>query len=238
MNILWLITARSGSTGIPNKNIRELNNIPLLAYKIKTALTLSPSEDVWVSTDSSEYADIAKKYGAKVPYIRPKKLSTNSASSVDVVLHVMKFAKSIGKNYDFIGLLEPTSPFVYFEDIKSALVKLYDNKKADAIVAVRETRPNTFFIQEDSEFLDQISKRMREVRSLGRQSFNREITPSGGFYISKWDVFFEKKTFYTDKTLAYEVPVESELEIDEPIDWMWAEFLIKENIININKLWK
>lgn len=235
-NILWLITARSGSKGIPNKNIKNLVNMPLLAYKIKTALSLSPSANVWISTDSNEYANLAKEYGATVPFLRPAELASDNASSIDVVLHAMKFAENLGKKFDFIGLLEPTSPFVYYDDIQKALIKLNEHDTAEAIVAVKESRPNTLFIQEESEFLDQISIKMKKANSLGRHNFNKEITPSGGFYISKWIAFLYNKTFYTEKTLPYLLPDESSLEIDELIDFDWAEFMTKSNRIDIKKL--
>lgn len=233
---LWLITARSGSKSIPNKNIKELNGKPLLSYKIKTALSISNANDVWFSTDSQKYANIAKKYGATIPFLRPSYLASDNSSSMDVVLHAMQFAESKGKQYDYIGLLEPTSPFVYYEDIKNAFNKLCLHDSANAIVAVMETRPNTFFIQEEDEFLDVLSKKMDEVKTLGRQFFKKEITPSGGFYISKWNAFIERKTFYTEKTLQYLLPDESILEIDEPIDFEWAEFLIENKKIDFKKL--
>ncbi len=237
-NILWLIPARSGSKGIPNKNIKNLSNTPLLAYKIKTALTISSSEDIWISTDSNEYANLAKAYGASVPFLRPTDLASDDASSMDVVLHAMKFAESLDRKYDFIGLLEPTSPFVYYDDITNALARLDQHEAAQAIVAVKETRPNTFFIQEEREFLDILSKKMEEVKTFGRQFFKKEITPSGGFYISRWNSFMENKTFYTEKTLPFLLPDESALEIDEPIDFDWAEFLIKNNKIDFKRLFK
>jgi len=236
--VLWLITARSGSTGIKDKNIKELQGLSLIAYKIKTALTISSKENVWVSTDSEKYAVIAERYGAQVPFLRPKKLASSESSSIDVVLHAMDYAHQIGKKYSFIGLLEPTSPFVYYADIGKALTKLYLNNKAEAIVAVRESRPNTIFIQEEREYLDVISERIENNKLLGRQFFKPEITPSGGFYISRWDNFIQNKSFYTKNTIAYKVPLESELEIDEPIDWLWAEFLLEKNIVDITKLWK
>lgn len=234
--ILWLITARSGSKGIPNKNIKELCNMPLLAFKIKTALSISSADDVWFSTDSDKYASLARKYGASVPFLRPRHLALDNASSNDVVLHAMEVAEDMGKEYNYIGLLEPTSPFVYFDDILNAFHQLASHESADAIVSVMETRPNTFFIQEESEFLDLISKRMNNVKSLGRQFFKQEVTPSGGFYISKWSSFMESKTFYTDKTLQYLLPDESTLEIDELIDFEWAEFLIEHKKIDFKKL--
>ena len=236
--ILWLITARSGSKGIPNKNIKELVNMPLLAYKIKTALSISQSENVWISTDSVEYASIANEYGAHVPFIRPDELALDNASSMDVVLHAMDYAENIGKTYDYIGLLEPTSPFVYFSDLQKALNELDKKDYAQAVVAVKETRPNTFFIQTESEFLDVLSKRIEDSKSLGRQFFEKEITPSGGFYISRWNAFKEHKTFYTEKTLAHLIPDESSLEIDEYIDFEWAEFLLKYNKVDLKRIFK
>lgn len=235
---LWLIPARSGSKGIINKNIRLLNGIPLLAYRIKTALSISDKKNVWVTTDSKDYAEIAKSYGACVPFLRPDYLSSDNASSMDVVLHAMQYANGIGQKFDFIGLLEPTSPFVYYLDILNAVKKLDVNSDSKAIVAVKETRPNTFFIQEESDFLSEISNRIKTISTFGRQQFNKEITPSGGFYISKWEDFLIENNFYTEKTIPYLLDDISSLEIDEPIDWQWAEFILEKKLINIESVFK
>ena len=104
-DILWIIPARSGSKSIINKNIKLLNNIPLIEYRIKSALTIAEENQVWVSTDSNEYASIAIKAGAKVPFIRPDYLSNDTASSNDVVLHAINFAEKSGLKFNFIGLL-------------------------------------------------------------------------------------------------------------------------------------
>jgi CMP-N,N'-diacetyllegionaminic acid synthase len=237
-NILWLITARSGSKSVPNKNIKKLSRIPLIGYKILTALSISSKDNVWVSTDSDEYAKISKEYGACVPFIRPRDLANDSSSSVDVVLHAMDYAEKIGRSYDYIGLLEPTSPFVYFNDIDCAVNNLELCTEADAIVAVKESRPNTIFIQDDKKYLDIVGERIRCLRNYGREYFNREITPSGGFYISRWLSFRNNCGFYSTKTLSYMLSDVSAIEIDEHIDWLWAEFLINEKQIKTNKLWK
>ncbi len=225
-NILWLITARSGSKSIPDKNIKILGNQPLISYRIQSALTTKIDGDVWVSTDSDKYAEIAKEYGAEIPFIRPDYLSTDDASSIDVVLHAMNHASSLGKNYDFVGLLEPTSPFIQSSDLDKALELLDENETASAIVATKESRPNRIFIQNDDEYLSELADNLKVYKKLGRQAFGKEITPSGGFYISKWDDFLKKKSFYTRKTLSYLVDNISGLEIDEPIDWQIAEFII------------
>ena len=186
-DILWIIAARSGSKSIINKNIKLLNNIPLIEYRIKSALSIAEKNQVWVSTDSNEYASIAIKAGAKVPFIRPDYLSNDTASSNDVVLHATNFAEKSGLKFNFIGLLEPTSPFVYFSDLLNSLNTLKKNKDASSIVAVEETRPNTFFIQNESEYLSELAIRLTGNENLGRQEFKKQITPSGGFYISRWN---------------------------------------------------
>lgn len=223
-NILWLVAARSGSKSIENKNIRLLNGKPLLAYRIITALKTDFSNEVWISTDSREYAEIAEKYGAKTPFIRPMELAEDSSNSADVVLHAMHFAKENLCEFDFIGLLEPTSPFITQIQLNEAINLLLKTAEADAVVAVKESRPNTIFIQEDAIYLEELAKKIMNMDKLGRQNFKKQITPSGGFYIARWDSFLKNKSFYTAKTLGFLVDDFSALEIDEPIDFLFAEF--------------
>lgn len=225
MKILWLITARSGSKSVPNKNIRILNGIPLLAYRIQSALKSNFPNAVWISTDSIEYARIANDYGAHVPFLRPARLAQDSSTSVDVILHAMQFAEANLLNFDYIGLLEPTSPFVTEKDLNEAIKKLSETEDADAIVAVKESRPHPIFIQDDANYLHTVAKNISGLSNLGRQEFKKQITPSGGFYIAKWNAFLTQKSFYTDKTLTYLVDDISGLEIDEPIDFLFAEFI-------------
>ena len=100
-------------------------------------------------------------------------------------------------------------------------------------MATVESRPNSFFVQDDDKYLNHFYNNLKgDTRKLGRQQFTKEITPSGGFYISEWDEFKETKSFYNNNTLSFELDEISGLEIDEPIDWEFAEFLIKRNKIN------
>lgn len=234
--VLWLITARSGSKSIPDKNIKLLGEFPLMSYRIQSAINTQVLGDVWVSTDSEKYAKIAKEYGAEIPFIRPADLATDDASSIDVVIHAMEYALSLNKNYDYIGLLEPTSPFIQSSDLDKAIELLTANDRASAIVSTKESRPNRIFIQKEDEYLSELADNLKLYEKLGRQSFGKEITPSGGFYISKWDDFLENKSFYTKKTLSYLVDDISGLEIDEPLDWKFAEFGIAQKMFDIKKV--
>ncbi|MCE2971980.1 MAG: cytidylyltransferase domain-containing protein [Bacteroidota bacterium] len=230
--ILWIVVARSGSKAIPGKNIKLLGGVPLMAYRIKSALSSKYSNDIWISSDSEDYAKIAEEYGAKKMFIRPAELADDNASSSDVLLHAMNFALSIKQSYELIGLLEPTSPFVTTLELDLAIDQLDASDDATAIVAIKESRPNTIFIQEESLYLEILSKNIESMKIQGRQAFKKEITPSGGFYISKWDTFLKSKTFYTNKTLGFELKGVSTLEIDEPDDWQFADYIVK------NKLFK
>lgn len=230
--ILWLIPARSGSKSIIHKNIKLLGKYPLISYRIKSAKSSQFSNDIWVSTDSEEYASIAIKYDAIIPFIRPSYLASDEASSIDVVLHAMDFANKKNLKYEYIGLLEPTSPFISAIDLDNSINLLDNNTNADCVVAVRESRPNKIFIQKKDKYLKELAENIKTLKKLGRQSFEKEITPSGGIYISRWESFIENKSFYTEKTLGYEVNEISGLEIDEPIDWDFAEFIINKSYEN------
>lgn len=233
---LFLITARSGSKGVPHKNIKKLFGIPLLGIRGLSALQLSSPENVWLSTDSHEYAEIGRKYGIHIPFLRPEDLASDKATSSDVVLHAMQYASNMGRTYRYIALLEPTSPFVYTEHLCEAIQNLKDNKNADAIVATKKMETSSIFVQPDDQYLTVLAENLSQQKNIRRQDFRSEITPSGGFYISKWDNFLKNKTFYTAKTLSYKLPEECSLEIDSELQFAWATFLIERDLINKNKI--
>ncbi len=234
--ILWLIAARSGSKSIPDKNIKPLGGVPLLCYRIKTVLKFANPEDVWISTDSRKYADIAEKCGAVAPFLRPPELASDNALPMGIVAHAMQWADDHKGHYDAVGLLEPTSPFVKSSTLIKAVNNLFNDNNADSIIAVRSVRPGTFYIQDDSKYLSKIAKNIASAKFLRRQDEKSEITPSGGFYISKWESFKKKGAYYTDKALSYRVSDLEGLEIDEPIDWDWAEFLIEKKKIDLKDI--
>ena len=137
MNNIAIIPARSGSKGLKDKNIKELDGKPLMAYSIEAALKSNQFETVMVSTDSKEYAKVASEYGAEVPFLRSEKTSTDEAGSWDVVLEVLSNYVGLGKTYDTVCLLQPTSPLRKVDDIINSY-KMLEEKRADAITSVCE----------------------------------------------------------------------------------------------------
>ncbi len=236
--VLWLVTARSGTKGIPDKNIKRLGRWPLMAYRIRQALAFASKSDVWVSTDSIRYAKLAVSFGARVPFLRPGFLATDCSTSVDATLHAMRWAEEKGMAYDAIGVLEPTAPFVKSSYLVDAVKKLFSDTRAMSIVATRPVRPSTYYVQKDQRYLSKLARRLAKKGILRRQEEKGEITPSGGFYIAKWGYFMKSKTFYSSRTLSYRLPEVHGLEIDEPIDWCWAEFLLAKHLVKPQELLK
>ena len=133
-----IITARSGSKGLPDKNIRPLAGIPLIAYTIRAALESGLFDTVMVSTDSEEYARISREYGAEVPFLRSAETSGDTAGSWDVVREVLKNYKELGKEFDYICLLQPTSPLRTGEDIRDAFAFM-EERGANNLITCTET---------------------------------------------------------------------------------------------------
>ncbi|MFO0106485.1 MAG: acylneuraminate cytidylyltransferase family protein, partial [Burkholderiales bacterium] len=135
--VLALVPARSGSKGLPDKNIRPLGGKPLLAWPIAAALAAQRVDRVIVSTDSAHYADLARAAGADVPFLRPTALASDTAPSIDFILHAVDTLAAADEHYDYLLLLEPTSPLTEASDIDRALSALAaQGASAVAVVGV------------------------------------------------------------------------------------------------------
>ena len=142
MNILTIIPARGGSKSIPRKNIRSLNGKPLISYTINAALATSSLTDIIVSTDDSEIAEISKKLGVKVPFIRPKELASDKAESAPVIEHALSFMEKVKSiKYDAILMLQPTSPLRTTKHINDS-IELFKSRECDSVVSVTSVGAN------------------------------------------------------------------------------------------------
>ena len=160
MKNLAIIPARSGSKGLPDKNIKELLGKPLMAYSIEAALASGVFDEVMISTDSEKYAEIAKKCGASVPFLRSEATASDTASSWDMVTEVLNnYKKLLGREFDTFCLLQPTSPLRTAEDIRAAY-DIYNQKAKFAVVSVCETEHSPLWagqLPETCEFIDFIN---------------------------------------------------------------------------------
>ncbi len=227
-SFIAIIPARCGSKGLPNKNIKELNGKPLIAWSIETALSCEYIDEVMVTTDSEEYAKIAESYGAKVPFIRPAEYATDIASRKDVIEHTINFYRESNTHFDYIVFLEPTSPLRTYSDIKIAIERLInDEKGAESIVGVCELESfhPEFLIKLENGFLDFLNASQKS-KVLRRQELKPFYFYEGSLYISKLNSYLEKE-FYHDKTLGYIVPKWKSLEVDDLEDLVMIEAIMK-----------
>lgn len=226
-----IITARGGSKRLPKKNILELAGKPLIAWTIEAAKNCSKIEDVIVTTDSEEIEKVAIEFGARVPFKRPAELSNDTATSFDVVKHCLDYLNEIeDKQVEYLVLLQPTSPLRSSDDIEKA-IELLQLKNASAVVSVCPTEHSPLWSNtlDDSLNLDRFLR--DEVKNTRSQDLPTFYRLNGAIYICKVEDFLKEKTFFLSKNnFAYVMSTEDSVDIDTQLDFLVADFLLKQKI--------
>lgn len=226
--IVAIILARKGSKGLKNKNVKILNNKPLVYWSINAAIKSKFIDDVIVSTDCSKIMKISKKFGANVPFKRPKKFAQDKSTSFDAINHCFKFLKKKDIYYKYFLLLEPTSPLTSSSDIDKAFTKFFKNKKAKSLVSVSKAETsNPIFLSRinKSGFISPVYyKKFKFVR---RQDLKKIFYFDGSMYLSETDYYLKKKTFNHSKTLPIHLEKWKSIEIDCINDFVCVEALKK-----------
>lgn len=217
MNILYLIPARGGSKGIPHKNIKPLAGKPLIYYSIDVARELTTDDNICVSTDDDEIIKVVEDYGLKVPFKRPTELATDTASTNDVILHTINYYESIGKQYDVIVLLQPTSPLRKSHHIKEAL-SLYKSD-VDLVVSVMESHAATVLCHENNEGYIELTFNKKIKR---RQEVKQFYEYNGAIYIINSKSIMDKTMIGLNKKIKYIMDNISSIDIDTDLDWIIA----------------
>lgn len=229
--ILGLIPARGGSKGLPGKNIKPMCGKPLVAWTIEKAKKSKYFDKVIVSTDDSQIADISKKYGAEIPFLRPAELAADHASSMDVIFHALDYFKTKGVVFDAVALLEPTSPLREDKDIDQAIELLYSNEdKIDSVVSVGEVQLEHPAIVKviANGYVKPYDDSWGKVTR--RQELSKVYFPYGVIYIATTKSLRVAKTFYQEKTKPYFIERWQNYEIDDLYDFMNIETILKHRI--------
>jgi len=224
---LAIIPARGGSKGLKNKNILPLKGKPLIAYTIETALESVIFDKVIVSTDSKKIANISSKHGAEIPFMRPKELATDTASSIDVAIHALSFFEDQGIHFDYFMLLQPTSPLRTSKDIINA-IKLAFEKDADVILSVCEVEHSPLWTNILPDDLSMKHFIREEIKGKSRQQLPKFYRLNGAIYLAKVEYFLKTKDWFGEKSYAYIMPRERSIDIDDYIDFKLAETLMEE----------
>jgi CMP-N,N'-diacetyllegionaminic acid synthase len=224
-----IIPARSGSKGLKDKNIKILNGKPLIAYTIEAAKESNMFDEIFVSTDSEKYADIAREYGASVPFLRGKELSSDTASSWDVVKDILQQYEKQGKVFDTITLLQPTSPLRLSSDIVAGY-EMMNKKNANVVIGVCETDHSPLWCNTLPKDLSLENFLSKELVSLPRQSLPTYYRINGALYITKVDYLKTIADIYSNGCYAYVMNKETSIDIDNELDFMMAETIL--NVLN------
>lgn len=233
--VLAVIPARAGSKGLPGKNIKDLLGKPLIAWTIEAALGSKYIDEIIVSTDGAEIAKISESFGANIPFLRPKEISEDTTTSIAVLEHALNFYKnSIGEEFDYVIMLEPTSPLRDAKDIDDAFDVLFNSPaEASAIVGICKTE------SQNPAFLVHLVKdnliegyANKDMKVLRRQDIEPVYFFEGSLYISKVRTLLDKKTFYHSATIGYEFPKWKSLEIDDGDDFIMVEALLRSRLNN------
>ena len=226
IKMIAIICARAGSKGIPNKNIRFLLEKPLIAYTIRQAIDSDLFEHIVVSTDSKNIADIAKKYGAEVPFLRPQELATDTISKLPALKHALiECERLFNTQYDILVDLDPTSPLRTIQDIKNC-VNLLIEKKASNVITAMPSRRSPYF-------------NLIEVFPDGRIGLSKELNPAitcrqnspicydmnASIYVWRRFELLENDSVLLDKTALFVMPPERSIDIDNDIDFEFVKFL-------------
>ena len=234
--VLALVPARRGSKGLPLKNIRPLQGKPLLAWPIEAARASRYVDRVVISTDDAEFAALAQTVGADAPFLRPAELASDTAPSITFILHALDSLDAAGDRYDYIVLLEPTSPLTEAGDIDAALEALAANRaSADAIVGVTalvSTHP-AFAVRLDAKGLI----RPYDVQSFDLLPRRQDTEPlyslDGSLYISNIEAIRRERSFCHERTLPFVTPRWKSFEVDDLVDFICIEaILANRDLIN------
>lgn len=232
--VLGIITARGGSKGLPGKNVKPLCGKPLIGWTIEAAKQSHLIDDIVVSTDCEQIASISREFGAEIPFLRPANLATDEATSFDVIKHAIEQLQEDGREYEYVISLEPTSPLRESHDIDNAVYQMIE-KGAGAIVGVcraESTNPCFMYRKNTDGFLKSfIAEKIDSSLAIRRQDIEPVYYLEGSVYVSRIDVFLERQGFYHEGTMGYEVPKWKSPEIDDEIDFLLVEAIMKHRRI-------
>ncbi len=229
MKPVCFIGARGGSKGVPRKNVRLLAGKPLISYTIQAAIKSKIFQAVIISSEDPKVIQIAKKYGAKVPFIRPKKLAADNASMDDVIIHGIKKLQSLGYKFDILVNRDCTVPFIQNIDIAGA-IKLLKQRKCHAVFGVYKQHHNPYF-----NMMEKNSKGfLKDSKSLKIKIKARQDAPTvyqvNGLFVIDVKKLLKYGTLNMPKILPYEIPAEMGLMIDTEFEFQIAEMIARKKI--------
>jgi CMP-N,N'-diacetyllegionaminic acid synthase len=228
--MLAIIPARAGSKGLPGKNTKLLGGLPLICHSIKAALASNLIDRVIVFTEDNEIASVAKDCGAEVPFMRPSNLAYDTSIVIDSYLHLVDLiSKENSKPIESFVALLPTVPLRATKDIDNA-IKIFNKYNADSVISVVESPvPLQWHMRiNKKKILKNYLPKFNVLKN--RQEEEKTYLPNGAVYVFRTEVLRSKRQYYTEKTYPYIMPRERSADIDDQLDFEWAEYLFNKHV--------
>ena len=230
MKYTALICARGGSKGLPGKNIKLLCGVPLIGRSIQIAKQVGRVDKIIVSTDSEAIAQVAKEYGAEVPFMRPKELAQDNSSEWDVWKHALDYLKENNfSRVDAFVSLPTTSPLRSVEDIENCLDE-YEKDGVDVVITVTEAHRNPYFNMITNDDNGYSSLVISGEKITRRQDSPKIFNMTTVAYVSNQEYVKNSRGLFDGRVRSVEVPIERAIDIDTELDFKFAEFILLENI--------
>ena len=230
-NTLFVITARGGSKGIPLKNIKPLGGRPLLHYSIDLARQFADDSRICVSTDDAAIIDAARSKGLDVPFVRPAHLATDEAGTYEVLLHAVNHFD--GKlSFSKVVLLQPTSPFRLKKHVEECMAGLSND--AEMVASVKRTKANPYQVLFRDTGNGYLTRLLPGADSGRRQDAPVVYQLNGAVYVYNKAALLQKSPAAFERVKYLEMPEINSVDIDEPLDWEWAEFLLSRGLIKFD----
>ncbi|MGC5324873.1 cytidylyltransferase domain-containing protein [Brevibacillus sp. SYSU BS000544] len=225
--VLAIIPARGGSKGVPRKNIRELCGKPLIAWTIEEAKKSKYIDRLILSSDDQEIIAVSREWGCDVPFVRPKELALDTTPGIEPVLHALELLPG----FDYVVLLQPTSPLRIVEDIDLAIECCADSIEGYCVSVVKQDK-SPYWMYE----LDQVNRMKKtiqlddKINTTRRQNLPDVFSLNGAVYVAKVEKIKESGSFLTEHTIAYVMPRERSFDLDEELDFYVAETILNKRI--------
>ena len=231
--VLCTICARGGSKGVKNKNIKPINNKPLIAYTIEQAKESGLFEHIVISSDSQDILNIAKEYGAEVFFQREEELSNDRAGKLDVIRDAFMRSEAYYKErFSYLIDLDATAPLRDTADILNAFKQFLEDDNDNLITAMPSRRSPYFnLVEVDKNNRVTLSKKLEESVKR-RQDAPKSYDMNASIYIWKRDVILNEQSLFLENTGLYVMPEERSIDIDTELDYKFVEFLMRENNVN------
>ena len=229
MKILAIIPARGGSVRLPGKNIRVLGDKPLIEWSIDVARKVSSIDKIFVSTDCDDIANVCRRAGLDIPILRPKSLASDNSSTIDGVKHAIEYLKGRGEIYDFVLLLQPTSPLRSADHVRKA-IDIVSSKKADAVISVCKCEHSPLWtnsLPSDFSMTNFLDVKFKNMRSQELPVYYRL---NGAIFLVNINRLYEEETFLlSSNSYGIEMDAMASVDIDHEIDFLLAETIIKQS---------